>query len=251
MTKQKTMLDHMIENLGPDGIAELTDMCQERFPDIAATFAQRAPNRRETWMIGLMAGHTWRVQVPYKEFYNAFRVGALTDTYSDSTGHQILKNTLDVCCPGWETITVDGELHLLLPKLEDVRASCEKAFGKISWRPDDEEAMIPIRQVKEEEAAAAAKKKEREGAMLEVVMGAHEAKLYLAEIVRAKESRLEGAYRAKDREAAVKHAKADLMQAQQAHGEVELAWDNRLVEQMRRFDAGEDLLKPDECLPPE
>lgn len=256
MSKQQSMLDHIIENLGNDDIAKLTDWCQETFPDVAATFAQRKPNRRETWIMGLMAGHTWHVRVIYKEFRAAFLVGALTDTYSDSRCQDILVGTLNVCCPGWKTVSEENVLYILLPVLDDVRASCEKEFGKRSWPPTDEEAMIPIRQAAAEEAAALEKKDARETALLKIVLEYREATLDINQRVMAKERRLESAvreaaYRKKDGgdgSLFVEEARSALEEARSARAAIVEKADARRQEQYRRRDAGEDLLGEGESI---
>lgn len=255
MSKQKSMLDHIIDNLGTEDRTKLTDWCQETFPSIAATFGQREPNRREAWMMGLMAEHTWRRQVLYKEFYNAFRVGALTDTYSDSRCRQSLISNLDVCCPGWETVSEEGVLYIHFPELEDVRASCEKAFGKISWPKTDEEAMIPIRKAEAEAKEEAEKKDAYETASLKIVMEYREATLDTAARVRNRERHLEHAIRehayrknsaSGDLEASaaeVDNAETALGQAKEAHEGVLMEANARSREQRRRLEAGEELLE--------
>ena len=249
MAKQKTMLDHMIENLTPGQIAELTDVAQDRFPDVAATFAQRAPNKRQTWIIGLMAEHTWRRKVPYKEFSDAFRVGALTDTYGDSRCLQSLRSNLDVCCPGWKTIRDNDDLYIHFPSLDDVRASCEKVFGKTSWPNTDELAMIPIRLAEAEETAEKEKQKAHGAAQVRFAMEWRDANLPTQQIVTAKQRQLDYIYREnrEDREAQ-EQARNDLAQAKNNHEAAVKQADIRNREQRRRLNEGEEQLEAADSL---
>ncbi len=249
MRKQQSMLSHIIENLGPTGLAELTDAAQEMFPDLAATFGQREPNRRETWLMGLMAGHTWRRKVLNKEFYDAFRVGAMTDTYSESRCRDALNSNLDVCCPGWKMVTEeDGDLYISFPSLDVVRASCEKVFGKISWMKTDEVAMIPIREAEARETAEKEKKEAHDTALLKIVMEKREATLPSEQKVRAKEldanhARVEHSLRDDDASRDVlRDAEAALGEAQVARNEIVYAANARYEEQMRQLAEAEERL---------
>lgn len=232
MAKTKTMLDHMIANLDPARLAKLTDVAQRMFPDVVATFSQRPPNMRETWIMGLMAGHTWQRYVLYKEFYETFRIGALTDTYHDATCRRILDRTLDVCCQGWELITQDGALTIYFPSLEDVRESCEIAFGKTSWLPTDEVAMIPIREAEEAEAKEAAKKAAYDEGLLRSVMERRDALLPTGRNVMKREREIDAA-RAGPRGETLAAAQRALEEAVEAHRNATADADIRQSEQIR------------------